>query len=79
MAAYGHKECKSEVLVVEKSAFDVHTHGNITRDGKIKGVTEPTLLIADATGNVVASKTFAGDLTINGTITASKVVGAVYA
>lgn len=79
MAAYGHKECKSEVLVVEKSTFDAHAHGNITRDGKIKGVAEPTLLITDAAGNVVASKTFAGNLTINGTITAAKVVGAVYA
>ena len=31
-----------------------------------------------AAGNIVASKTFSGDLTINGTIRATKVVGAVY-
>lgn len=46
---------------------------------KISGVTEPMLIITDAEGNVVASKTFNGDLTINGTLTATKVVGAVYA
>lgn len=79
MAAYGHKQCKSAVEVVEKATFDKHTHGNITRGGKISGVTSPMLLITDAAGNIVASKTFDGDLTINGTITASKVVGAVYA
>lgn len=79
MAVYGHKECKSNVEVVEKKVFDAHAHGIITRDGKISGVASPMLLIADAAGNVVASRTFEGDLTINGTITASKVVGAVYA
>lgn len=79
MAAYGHKECKSSVEVVEKKVFDAHTHGKITRDGKFTGVAAPMLLITDAAGNIVASKTFDGDLTINGTITASKVVGAVYA
>lgn len=79
MAAYGHKPCKSEVEVVEKATFDAHKHGNITRDGKMSGVAEPMLLITDAAGNVVASKTFSGDLTINGTITATKIIGAVYA
>lgn len=79
MAVYGHKDCKSNVEVVAKETFDVHTHGNITRGGKMTGVAEPMLLITDAAGNIVASKTFAGDLTINGTITANKVVGAVYA
>ena len=79
MAVYGHKECKSEVPVVEKSAFDAHAHGNITRAGKMNGVAEPMLLITDAAGNIVASKTFAGNLTVKGTITATKVVGAVYA
>lgn len=79
MGAYGHKPCKSEVEVVEKATFDNHAHGNITRAGKMKGVAEPMLLITDAAGNIVASKTFSGDLTINGTIRATKVVGAVYA
>ena len=79
MAAYGHKQCKSEVEVVDKETFDVHAHGNITRGGKMNGVAEPMLLITDAAGNIVASKTFSGDLTINGTITATRVVGAVYA
>lgn len=78
MAAYGHKQCRSEVEVVEKAAFDKHTHGNITSAGKMSGVAEPMLLITDAAGNIVASKTFSGDLTINGTIRATKVVGAVY-
>ena len=78
MAAFGHKRCRSEVEVVEKATFDKHMHGNITRDGKINGVAEPMLLIADAAGNVVATKTFTGDLVIYGKITASKVVGGVY-
>lgn len=46
---------------------------------KITGITEPMLIITDSSGNVIASKTFAGDLVINGTLTATKVVGAVYA
>ena len=79
MAVYGHRECKSEVEVVEKKTFDSHVHGKITRDGKMSGIKQPMLLITDAAGNIVASKTFAGNLTINGTITATKVVGAVYA
>ena len=79
MGVFGHKQCKSCVEVVEKATFDTHKHGNITRAGKMTGVNSPMLLITDAAGNIVASKTFDGDLTINGTITASKVVGAVYA
>ena len=70
---------------VTLSASDVnaaaanHTHGNITANGKINGVTQPMLLITDSSGNIIASRTFGGDITINGTITANKVVGAVYA
>ena len=79
MAVFGHKQCKSCVEVVEKATFDKHTHGKITRDGKVSGVASPMLLITDAAGNIVASRTFNGDLTINGTITADKVIGAVYA
>ena len=79
MAAFGHKKCRSEVEVVEKQTFDAHAHGNITRAGKMKDVAEPMLLITDAAGNIVASRTFPGDLTFSGTITASKIVGAVYA
>lgn len=56
-----------------------HTHGNITANGAISRVTQPMLLITDSSGNIIASRTFKGDITINGTITANKVVGAVYA
>jgi hypothetical protein len=45
---------------------------------KIDGITEPMLIITDAEGNIIASRTFSGDLTINGTVTATKIVGAVY-
>lgn len=76
---YGHRSCKSLVEVPGKAAYDVHGHGIITRDGKISGVNESMLLITDAAGNIVATKTFTGDVTISGTLTASKVVGAVYA
>lgn len=79
MAVYGHRQCKSNAEVVERATFDGHAHGIITRAGKAYGVAEPMLLITDAAGNIVASKTFNGNLTINGTLTASKVVGAVYA
>lgn len=75
---FGHRSCKSLKEVPSKETYDVHAHGNITRGGKISGVTEPMLLITDAQGNIIASKTFSGDLTISGTITAAKVVGAVY-
>lgn len=75
---FGHRKCKSLVEVTQKAAYDAHGHGVITRNGKVSGVTEPMLLITDAAGNIVAAKTFTGDLTINGTITAAKVVGAVY-
>ena len=62
-----------------KAAAANHTHGNITANGAIRGVTQPMLLITDSSGNIIASRTFKGDITINGTITANKVVGAVYA
>ena len=76
---YGHRTCKSLVEVPGKAAYDVHGHGKITRGGKMSGVSEPMLLITDAAGNIIASKTITADLTISGTLTASKVVGAVYA
>jgi len=75
---FGHRSCKSLVEVPRKDAYDVHGHGNITRGGKIAGVTAPMLLITDAEGNIVAATEFNGDLVINGTLTAAKVVGAVY-
>lgn len=75
---YGHRSCKSLAEVPGKSAYDAHGHGNITRAGKMAGVSSPMLLITDAQGNIVASKTITADLTISGTITAAKVVGAVY-
>ena len=67
------------------SASDVHaaatnhTHGKINSNGTISGITQSMLLITDSSGNIVASRTFGGDITVNGTITANKVVGAVYA
>lgn len=76
---FGHRTCKSLTEVPEKGAYDVHAHGNITRGGKISGVTEPMLLVTDAKGNIIAAKTITADLTISGTLTASKIVGAVYA
>lgn len=76
---FGHRQCKSLVEVPSKAGYDVHAHGNITRGGKMANVAEPMLLITDAAGNIVASKTITADLTISGTLTASKVVGAVYA
>lgn len=79
MAVFGHKQCRSESEVVAKETFDNHTHGKITRGGKISGISEPTILVTDEEGNIIASRTFDGDLVIHGTITADKVVGAVYA
>ena len=76
---FGHRSCKSLAEVPEKGAYDVHSHGNITRGGKISGVKEPMLLMTDAEGNIIAAKTLTADLTISGTVTASKIVGAVYA
>lgn len=52
--------------------------GDALVKGKISGVTQPMLIITDAKGNIVLSRTFDGDITINGTLTANKVVGAVY-
>ena len=62
-----------------KAATTSHTHGRINSNGAISGVTQSMLLITDSSGNIIASRTFGGDITINGTITANKVVGAVYA
>lgn len=61
--------------------------GNITLDADdvgavpdmIPGITQPMMIITDAQGNVIASRTYTGDLTIKGTLTADKVIGAVYA
>ena len=61
------------------AATPSHTHGRINSNGAISGVTQSMLLITDSSGNIIASRTFGGDITINGTITANKVVGAVYA
>ena len=61
------------------AATTSHTHGRINSNGAISGVTQSMLLITDSSGNIIASRTFGGDITINGTITANKVVGAVYA
>ena len=61
------------------AATTSHTHVRINSNGAISGVTQSMLLITDSSGNIIASRTFGGDITINGTITANKVVGAVYA
>ena len=76
---YGHRKCKVLEEVPGKAAYDAHGHGQITRAGKMAGVTEQTLLITDAQGNIIASKTITADITISGTLTAAKIVGAVYA
>lgn len=76
---YGHRKCKSLKEVTPKDQYDVHAHGRITRGGKISGVSEPMLLVTDANGNIIAAKAITADLTISGTLTASKIVGAVYA
>ena len=79
------KSVNGKTGAVTLSAEDIgaattnHIHGNITANGAISGVTQPMLLITDSSGNIIASRTFKGDITINGTITANKVVGAVYA
>ena len=75
---YGHRKCKSLKEVTPKDQYDVHAHGKITRGGKIAGVTEPMLLVTDAEGNIIAAKAFTGDLTFSGTLTASRIIGAVY-
>lgn len=79
MAVYGHRACKSEVEVVEKSTFDSHAHGNISRAGKMSGVTSQKLMRTSTDGTVVADNTIDADVKINGTLTATKIVGAVYA
>lgn len=76
---YGHRKCKSLKEVPTKEQYDVHAHGKITRGGKISGVHEPMLLVTDADGNIIAAKALTADLTISGTLTASKIIGAVYA
>lgn len=76
---YGHRKCKSAVEVPQKAAYDVHAHGNITRDGKITGANGQALVRTDDDGKVVASNEINADLTINGAIVATKVIGAVYA
>lgn len=60
---FGHRKCHSEVEVLPK---------------KLPGITEPMLLITDKNGNVIAAKAITADLTIHGTLTADKVIGAVY-
>jgi len=76
---YGHRKCKSVVEVPPKASYDVHAHGNIDRNGKITGATGQALVHTDDTGQVVASNVLNADLTINGAIVATKVIGAVYA
>ena len=79
MDAYGFKKGFSLVKVVPKAEYDAHAHGQITRDGKIKDVQEVRILATDASGNITATRTINANLTIKGTLTADKVIGAVYA
>ncbi len=60
---FGHRKCKSSVEVLPR---------------KLEGVNQPMLLITDKEGNIIAAKAITADLTVNGTLTADKVVGAVY-
>lgn len=75
---YGHRACKSLKEVPGKDAYDVHGHGVITRGGKVSGVNQPMLLVTDAQGNITAATELTADITLSGTLRASKVVGAVY-
>ena len=45
---------------------------------KLEGINQPMLLITDKNGNIIAARALNADLTINGTLTADKVIGAVY-
>lgn len=60
---FGHRTCHSVVEVLPK---------------KLPGVNQPMLLITDKNGNIIAARAIDADLTINGTLTADKVIGAVY-
>lgn len=60
---FGHRKCHSEVEVMPK---------------KLEGINRPMLLITDKNGNIIAASALNADLTINGTLTAEKVIGAVY-
>ena len=60
---FGHRKCRSEVEVLPK---------------KLPGVHQPMLVITDKEGNIIATKALNFDLTINGTLTADKIIGAVY-
>lgn len=77
--AYGHRKCKSVVEVTPKATFDTHAHGNITRDGKMKSISSVKLVHTEASGAIVASNTINADVTVKGTLTADKIIGAVYA
>ena len=60
---FGHRKCHSEVEVLPK---------------KLEGINQPMLLVTDKNGNIIAAKALDADLTVNGTLTADKVIGAVY-
>ena len=60
---FGHRKCHSEVEVLPKT---------------LPGVNQPMLLITDKNGNIIAARAINADLTVNGTLTADKVIGAVY-
>lgn len=91
---YGHKKCKSEVPVVSKEVFDVHAHGILNRSGYViaaSGTPQPNrLLHTDENGQLSCGASFKGSLNMTGninaggtitakTITADKIIGAVYA
>lgn len=60
---FGHRKCHSIEEVLPK---------------KLEGVRQPMLLITDKNGNIIAARALDADLTINGTLTADKIIGAVY-
>ena len=75
---FGHRKCKSLVETVNKEAFDLHTHGIITRTGRAANVSGPTLLMTDNAGKIIASQTYDGDLIIGGNLTAAFINGENY-
>lgn len=72
---YGHRKSKSEVETVTKETFDNHAHGNITRMGKVAGVSKPMFLLTDSAGNIIAAQEIDADFTINGVLKATRLVG----
>ena len=74
---FGHRACKSVVEVVAKATFDAHSHGKITRAGKISGVAAEMLVSTDASGNVQAKNELNADVKFN-SIELSREMATIY-